>query len=143
VYRFRLAGEAAADVQTLHEAGLEAHLEVPRLSRQVLLVVPESQAPRAYELLGISEPAPDPSAEADTFSVARCPDCGSDNSYRLPPYAFRVLVGALVLFLVGLVLGYGRITAAVVALPAWLVATWLSRHSGHYRCRSCGREWKP
>jgi len=136
---------AEAELDRLQRAGLDAYLGGTffRHHGSAQLQVPESQVARAQALLGV-EPAAavtESPREADLYFPA-CPDCRSTNSYRIPPHAFRVLVASVALAVVSFVLGVGAIGAVSVVI-GWLSAAWLSRYSGKYRCRQCGRAWKP
>lgn len=136
---------AAAELEKLRDAGLDAYLGGTYFRRHgsVQLQVPESQIEKARALLGIEPAETVPEIKEEPRAErAVCPDCGSADSFRIPPYAFRVLVASVAVALVTFVLGVGAIGATAVVL-GWILAAWLSRYSGKYRCRRCGRDWKP
>jgi len=138
---------AEAEFLQLQEAGLSpsvageyAHPEEP-----VEILVPESQVEAARALLHISPEDTAPSVEVDPPPPPRdtsCPECHSSDTAKVPSYAFRALLGSVVLLGVSSALGHPEI-GVVVVVVGWIVALWLTRHAGKYRCRACGREWDP
>jgi hypothetical protein len=143
---------AAADEERrrLQEAGLDGYVggESESLDDPVGLLVPESQLESARSLLGVESPAPlPPEIEAEPAPTGwpgtrRCPECHSIDVRKLPPYAGWVLVGSVALMAATAAAGLAWIGGAGL-LIGWVLVMWLSRHSGNYRCRNCGREWKP
>jgi hypothetical protein len=134
---------AAEDLRRLQDAGLDAYLggEFHRYHEPVELRVPESQVPKAFEVLGVDPPEPEVPSSPLSPTALVCPDCGSADSYRLPPYAFRALIASMIVLVLGLVLDYGAF-GGILCILGWMAAIWLSRRSGNHRCRKCGREWK-
>ena len=136
---------AEADLGRLEKAGLDAYLggTYYRYHGSVWLQVPESQVSKAKAVLEseAAEPFELPLTEPGV-QIAVCPDCGSADAYRVPPYALGVLVTSALLALVATILGKKDIGFAVLMI-GWVIAIGLSRHTGKYRCRRCQREWKP
>lgn len=111
-----------------------------RRHSSVELRVPEAQVERALRLLGLEDA---PTADREPAAGRpRCPDCGSDQSREIPPYAFYSLIGALGAGFLVCLLVQSPVGAAVL-LPGWLLAMWFSRYAGKRRCAACGRTWKP
>ena len=134
---------AEGDLRKLQRAGLNAYLggQYHRYGEAVELRVPESEVPKAMEVLGI-----DPAELADdgdsAESLMTCPDCNSSTYRRLPAYALWAFVGSVVFFALSLLVGPAWI-GGIGLLVGWVAALWLSRLSGRYRCVACGRTWKP
>jgi hypothetical protein len=126
----------------LEAAGISSSLGGRYYRRHGLveLQVSESEAARARTILGLDAEAP--SADAPVPAGAKCPDCGSEQGRRIPPYAFYALVGSMGLGLLWSLLARSPI-GMVMLLPGWFLAVWLSRLSGKWRCAACGRTWKP
>lgn len=139
---------ADEESRKLQDAGLQPYVasDSERLDEGAEILVPESQLDAARAVLKIeSEAVPESSpieASEPPGAIAVCPDCGSADSYRLPPYALYVLMGSVGLMAVTAILGKAWV-GGMGLLVAWIVALWLSRRGGSYRCRQCGREWKP
>jgi len=130
---------AEEDKAKLASAGLTAYLVSSHESGSIELRVPEAELQRAIEVLGI-HPEEAPIAPPDS-EVPRCPECASDHSRKLPPYAGYVFLASSVLGILFFALGFPP--AAVVAVfVGWLTAMWLSRYSGHSRCAACGHLFK-
>ncbi len=111
--------------------------------------MPESQIESARALLGVEPEAPlPPEIEADPApagvarNAAMSRTATRSDVYKLPPYAGWVLVGSAALMAATAALGYAWIGGAGLAI-GWVAVMRLSRHTGHYRCRACGREWEP
>jgi hypothetical protein len=138
--------DAEEESRKLREAGIEPFLagEPGRPDLPTEILVPESQVEQARSILKIeAEPEERPDADAiEAPKVFLCPDCRAPDPYRLPPYAFFALIGSVGVGLVGFALGQKGFAAAIIA-AGFLAAIFLSSRSGRYRCRNCGREWKP
>jgi hypothetical protein len=142
--------DADEPLRRLQEAGLDGYVggESESLADPVGLLVPESQLESARSLLGVEPEAPlPPEIEADPAPTGwpgtrRCPDCHSADVHKLPSYAGWVLVGSAALMAATAALGYAWIGGAGLAI-GWVAVMRLSRHTGHYRCRACRREWQP
>ena len=141
---------ADGQVQLLKSAGLAGYISAGshRLDEPVEILVPESQMEAAKALLHI-EPDAEPPAELEEEPVpvsssapARCPECHSFDTRKLPPYAGWALMGSAAFFAVMAALGRAVIGVSAFMIGFFAVA-WLDRHTGHYRCRSCNREWRP
>ena len=138
---------AEAEFLQLQEAGLSPSVagEYAHPEQPVEILVPESQVEAAWSLLHILPEDEPPSVEAEpppTPRDFRCPECHSSDTARVPSYAFRALLGSFVLLGVSGALGHPEI-GGVIVVVGWIVALWLTRHAGKYRCRACGREWDP
>jgi hypothetical protein len=141
---------AERERQRLEDAGLDGYVGTDPQNRDdsIDLLVPESQLDAARSHLGIEpESEPPPEIEVDPTPAAwpgtrRCPECRSIDVRKLPPYAGWVLVGSAALMAATAALGKAWIGGAGL-LIGWVLAMLLGRHAGHYRCRACGREWKP
>ena len=138
---------AEAEFLQLQEAGLSPSVagEYAHPEQPVEILVPESQVEAARSLLHISPEETAPAAEVDPPPPPRdfrCPDCHSSDTAKVPSYAFRALLGSVVLLGVSGALGHPEL-GIVVVVVGWIVALWLTRHAGKYRCRACGREFDP
>ena len=78
------------------------------------LAVPEPEAEDAAHLLSLATPVPP--AEADAIDC--CPDCGSDNVFRIAHW-------------LSLLIAFGIGVAAIFLAP-----------SKRRRCRECGHRWR-
>ena len=143
---------AKDELARLREAGFEpsVHGEYMKLDEPVEILVPESQVEAARALLGIPpeglpEEAIDAAAGPEPRSDSRplvCPECHSGDTYKVPSYAGRALLAALVTLAVSA--GFGKPEVGAAAIGLWIVAAiFFSRHAGKRRCRACGWEFAP
>jgi hypothetical protein len=132
---------AAEDLQKLQAAGLDAYLggDYHRHHGAVELQVPESQVRRAFEVLEIDPPQPEVIAPR---ARPICPQCGSEDTAAVPPYAWRIVLATLAIFAISMILGFGTV-GIVFVVVGWLVSLRFSRRSGNFRCLRCKKEWKP
>lgn len=137
---------ADEEFRQLQEAGLTPSVagEYSHPEEPVEILVPESQVEAARALLKIPPEgeAPPPDDAAVEPLDFKCPDCRSADTEKVPSYAGRALLVSFVVLGVSSAFGKPAI-GFVVVMVGWIAAIGLSRHTGKYRCRSCGREWNP
>ena len=143
--------EAEGELAKLRDAGLTPALKADygRYDQPVEILVPESQYERARGVLGIVDEAP-PETDAGGISpppsptptIVICPECHGSDTFAVPSYAGRAFLASLVILAISAVFGKAWIGAIAICL-GWVVAIFLSRHTGKWRCRTCGWEFAP
>jgi hypothetical protein len=129
------------DKGKLDAAGVTAYLAASHRGGYIELRVPEGELQRAVEVLGIKPEDVLPEIEPSDSSVPKCPECGSDQARKLPPYAGYALLASAALTVLCLLLGHPAGIAFVFV--GWFAAMWLSRYSQHFRCGTCGHVFQP
>ena len=87
-----------------------------------------------------SVPDPNDAAPPERFRV--CPECGSADCYRIPPYARYIFLGTIAVVIIFVVVGYSDLVI-VPAMIGTFATMWFGRLSGRVRCRMCSRTWRP
>ena len=138
VAEFGSREEAGHAIEILKRAGIPwaVHESASRFE----LRVADDYINDARQVLLMAEDRP--SAPSQVAATVPCPECGSFETRKVPRYALIVwLVGfAATIVLVA----FHQLAAAVpVLIFGSLVALWVSRFAGKWRCSACGWVFTP
>src|SRR5215813_13857654 len=78
---------ADEDKSKLDAAGVNAYVDAPHSGGYVELRVPEASLQRARDVLGITQEDLAEESAGTEDTGPKCPECGSDQVRKLPPYA--------------------------------------------------------
>jgi len=129
VARFSDLEEAERAGERLIEAGMNPVLRYERL------LVPEEDAERAAEILGLDEPLPLPEQPAPSPHI--CPSCGAES-----PRSIGGRKALMLLIVIALSIHFASTLRspyplfggmALVAVAAWMLP--------EFACEQCGRRW--
>ncbi len=138
VAEFGSREETEQAITVLKRAGIP--WAVQESSSSFELRVAEQYLNDARQYLLIAEERP--SASSKTTPTRACPECGSFETRKVPAYALLVWLvcvgGTIVLF------AFHQIAAAFpMFIFGSLVALWVSRLAGKWRCLNCGWVFTP